>query len=55
MKEIRKSVNMTQKEFSEFLNIPIRTLQDWEQERRTPPEYVTELIKYKLEKEFKKD
>lgn len=42
---------MTQKEFSKYFNIPVRTLQDWEQERRTPPEYVVELIEYKLEKE----
>ena len=42
---------MTQAQFSKYLNIPIRTIQEWEQGRRTPPVYVVELIKYKIEKE----
>jgi DNA-binding transcriptional regulator YiaG len=42
---------MTQAEFSKFLKIPIRTIQEWEQGRRTPPDYVVELIRYKVEKE----
>ena len=54
MKDLRKSTQMTQKAFSEYLNIPVRTLQDWEAGRRTPPEYVLELIKYKIEKESRK-
>lgn len=53
IKELRISTSMTQKEFSEYLNIPVRTMQDWEQERRTPPAYVTELIEYKIKKEKK--
>lgn len=51
IKELRASTRMTQKAFAEYFNIPVRTLQDWEGEKRTPPEYVTELIKYKIEKE----
>lgn len=42
---------MSQKAFAEYFNIPVRTLQDWEANKRVPPVYVTELIKYKLEKE----
>ena len=42
---------MSQKDFAEYFNVPVRTLQDWEHGKRTPPEYVVELIKYKIEKE----
>jgi putative transcriptional regulator len=51
IKELRASTGMTQKTFSEYFNIPVRTIQDWEGKRRTPPDYVTELIKYKIYKE----
>ena len=31
------------KEFSEHTGIPVRTLEDWEAARRTPPEYIPRL------------
>ena len=40
IKELRKSAGMTRKEFSEHTGIPVRTLEDWEAARRTPPEYI---------------
>ena len=51
IKEIRLATNMSQKAFADYFNIPVRTLQDWEAGKRTPPVYVVELIKYKIEKE----
>ena len=42
---------MTQIAFSEYLGIPRRTVQDWEAGKRQPPEYIVELIEYKLERE----
>lgn len=51
IKELREQSGMSQSQFSNFFNIPIRTIQDWEQERRTPPPYVVELIEYKIKKE----
>lgn len=51
IKDIRLATNMTQKGFADYFNIPVRTLQDWEAEKRTPPAYVVELIKYKIKKE----
>jgi len=36
VKAIRESLNMTQKEFSDTFGIPLRTLQEWEQNRRIP-------------------
>lgn len=51
IKAMRAETGMTQKEFGEYFNIPVRTIQDWEGNRRTPPEYVVELIEYKIRKE----
>lgn len=51
IKEMRESVNMTRKEFSEHTGIPVRTLEDWEASRRTPPEYIPRLIWYQLKYE----
>lgn len=51
VKELRLSTGMTQQEFADYFCIPKRTIEDWEGNRRTPPEYVVQLIKYKIEKE----
>lgn len=48
IKEMRTKSGMTQKAFSDYLNIPKRTIEDWENDRRKPPDYVVELIEYKL-------
>lgn len=53
IKELRSLTGMTQKQFSEYFNIPHRTLQNWEGEQRKCPEYLLNLMKYKLEKENK--
>lgn len=44
IKEIRLSIGLTQKQFAEYFDIPQRTVQEWEQERRIPPEYIPKLI-----------
>ncbi len=49
--ELRESVGENRKEFSKHTGIPIRTLEDWETGRRTPPEYIPRLIAYQLEYE----
>lgn len=51
IKELRKSAGMTRKEFSEHTGILVRTLEDWEAARRTPPEYIPRLIDYQLKYE----
>ena len=51
IKELRESKGMNRKEFSEYTGIPIRTLEDWEAGRRTPPEYVPRLLVYMLKYE----
>ena len=51
IKEMRNLSGMTQKNFSEYFGIPMRTIQDWENNRRQCPDYTLDLIQYKLEKE----
>ena len=48
IKELRESTGMSRKEFSEHTGIPVRTLEDWEAGRRTPPNYIPRLIAYQL-------
>lgn len=51
IKQLREGVGMTRKEFSQHTGIPVRTLEDWEAARRTPPEYIPRLIAYQLKYE----
>ena len=51
IKEIRLKVGMNIKQFGEYFKIPYRTVQSWELEERKCPEYLLELIEYKLIKE----
>lgn len=51
IKELRESIGMTRKEFSIYTGIPVRTLEDWEAGRRTPPEYIPRLIAYQIKYE----
>ncbi len=51
IKQLRESVGMNRKEFSQHTGIPVRTLEDWEASRRNPPEYIPRLIAYQLKYE----
>ena len=48
IKEIRKACGMTQVEMAKQLNIPLRTIENWDGGQRKPPDYVLELIQYRL-------
>ena len=50
-KELRERSGMGRKQFCEHFGIPYRTVQDWELEKRKCPDYLLDLIRYKLEKE----
>lgn len=50
--QLRESTGMNRKEFSEYLDIPYRTMSDWENNLRTMPAYVFSLIEYKIRTEF---
>lgn len=43
--EARCSVSMSQREFATLLGVSLRTLQDWEQERREPTGAARTLLK----------
>ena len=51
IRKLRESIGLSRKEFSEHTGIPVRTLEDWEAGRRTPPEYIPRLISYQLKYE----
>ena len=51
IKDLRESTGMSRKDFSEHTGIPVRTLEDWEAGKRTPPEYIPRLIAYQLKYE----
>lgn len=51
IKELRKMTGLSQRKFSEYFGIPIRTIQEWEQERHTPAEYWIKLLLRTWERE----
>ena len=52
-KMIREQSGMNRKDFSDWLGIPYRTMQEWEMGRRVMPDYVLRLIAYKVFNEIK--
>ncbi|MCI3878469.1 helix-turn-helix domain-containing protein [Acinetobacter higginsii] len=42
---IRQELRMTQEEFSVLLDVPLKTLREWEQKRRTPTKPAQTLLK----------
>lgn len=48
LKQARQQAGLTQKGMSEQLNIPRRTIEDWERGISTPPKYVEQLVIEKL-------
>lgn len=51
IKEIRERTGMSRKAFSKHTGIPVRTLEDWEAARRTPPPYIPRLLEYQIKYE----
>ena len=51
IKEIRAKTGMTQKAFAEYFGISKRAIESWEGEQRQCPEYLLNLIEYKLRNE----
>ena len=51
IKQLREETGLRRKDFAEHLGIPLRTIEDWEAGRRTPPEYIPRLIAYQLKYE----
>ena len=49
IKELRQQKGMTQRAFAEYLGIPLRKIEDCEANKRTPPEYLVNLIQFRIE------
>jgi len=41
---IRENLGLTQTEFSNKLNIPVKSIRNWEQNIRVPSDYIVEMI-----------
>ena len=50
-KKLREQSGMNMKQFAAHFEIPYRTIQNWEAGVNKCPEYLLELMKYKLTKE----
>lgn len=46
IRNLRTETGMSRKAFAEYFGIPLRTVEDWEADRRTPPEYIPRLMEY---------
>jgi DNA-binding transcriptional regulator YiaG len=47
-KELREASGMSRPKFADYFGIPYRTVQSWELGDRKCPEYLLDLMKYKL-------
>ena len=52
VKYLRLSTGMKREDFANYFHIPLGTVRDWEQGKRKMPEYVYELIEYKVSREL---
>lgn len=57
LKKIREELGMNRTEFSNYIGIPLRTLEEWEAGRRQMPKYVLRLMAYytKVERYLKEN
>lgn len=51
LKGIREMLDMNRTQFSRYMDIPLRTLEEWEAGRRQMPDYVLRLITYYVKAE----
>lgn len=54
-KEIRKLSGLSQPQFSEKYGIPLPTIRHWEQGQRECPQYVLDLLEFKVREDLKAD
>ena len=50
IKEAREARGWSRSELARRLEAPLRTLEDWEAGRRTPPEWIEKIIVEKIER-----
>lgn len=54
IKELRAASGLSQAKFAKLLEIPTRTIEDWESDRHKPPNYVIKLIEFYLKNQPQK-
>ena len=52
IKEIRELTGLSQKDFSYKYHIPKRSIENWETGLRKCPQYVLELLEYRVKSEY---
>lgn len=55
VKELRTFAGLTQQQFSDFYEIPKRSIENWESGQRTPPPYLLKLLERVVREDFKKE
>lgn len=55
LKAMRTEAGWSRPKVVERVGVPLRTLEEWEAERRTPPDYVQRLVLDRLALEIEKD
>lgn len=53
IKEIRALTGLSQPKFCQKYHIPLNTFVRWEQGKREPPDYVVELLEFKVREDMK--
>lgn len=48
IKELREKTGLSQSQFARYYDIPVKSLQKWEQGARVPPPYVEKLLMYAI-------
>ena len=44
LKELRIKTGLSQRQFADYFGISVRNIQEWEQERKSPPPYLVGLL-----------
>lgn len=44
IKKLREETGLSQSKFAQIFDIPVYTLQEWEQGRRNPPKYMEQML-----------
>lgn len=50
-KKMRNRTGLSQEKIRAYLKMPLRTIENWEMNKRTAPDYLLELVEYKLKNE----
>lgn len=54
IKKIRKISGLKRSDFCKKYNIPVRTVEDWEYEKNTPPSYIEQLLERVVKEDLEK-